>query len=179
MPWQVRGPGRSACRWSATATSVEPHWSPTAGSSLQLIAFRTLMPSSENNSKNSLYSQPVNSEILVSADTQTRMRGELTWGCEWWQGETTEQPPGWSGESSSTHNMTSSHQITTSLSSSSVLRCSSVTWCSLCVFLHPRTLLPRERAATSQAGGFSWRTVRDAQTHWKTTHRNDSFRGFF
>lgn len=40
------GRGRSASRWIATATCAAPHWSPAAGSSLQLTASRTLTLSS-------------------------------------------------------------------------------------------------------------------------------------
>lgn len=49
---QARGRGRSASRSSATATSVEPRWSPAAGSSLQLTASRTRTPLSMTDAKN-------------------------------------------------------------------------------------------------------------------------------
>lgn len=52
MHWRGRGPGRSASRWIATATSVEPRWSPVAGSSLQLTASKTQMPLSKKHNHN-------------------------------------------------------------------------------------------------------------------------------
>lgn len=43
----AHGRGRSASRWIAMAMSVEPRWSPAAGSSLQLTASRTRTPLSK------------------------------------------------------------------------------------------------------------------------------------
>lgn len=163
---QGHGHGRSASRWIATATSVEPHWSPAAGSSLQLTASRTQTPSSE---KDTWIMTIINVGIVfryvMSADIQMLVRGGPTWECVRWLRGITEHPRGRSAGSSSTHSMTSSPLTMTSPFSSSVLLSSSMNWCSLCASLRPHTLSQQGPAATSQAGGSSWRTVRNVKCH--------------
>lgn len=97
---------------------------------------------------------------VASAGTRMHVYGGPTWGCGWWLGGTTEQPPDGFAGSSSTGSTTSSPPTTTSLFLSSVLPSSSMTWCSLCACPRPHTASQQGPAATSQAGGSAWRTVR-------------------
>lgn len=164
MLGQDHGHGRSASRLIATATYVVPHWSPAAGSSLQLTASKTLTPLSKEMPESLVMIITICMCTVfmhvVSVDTRMLVHGGPTWECVWWLQGTTEQPPDRSAGSSSTRSMTSSPPTTTSPFSNSALLSSSTTWCSRCASLRPHTPSQQGQTVTSQAGGSSWRTVR-------------------
>lgn len=115
---------------------------------------------------------------VVSADILIPVHGGPTWECAWWPQGTMEQLPDRSAVSFSIRSTTSSPRTMTSPSSSSVLPFSSATWCSPCASPPPHTPSPPGPAAMSQAGVFSWRTVRSNETEepdYKTLYCNTAF----